>query len=122
MAKDAPVQRYLDEEEKGPLIPGENKKLDSSADGNSLKLQYPHIADFSIFAVANIIALIKKCDGLNTLRLSGNSFGVGACEAIGEALSNIPTVKRLLWSDMFVSRLTDEIPRSLVNSSIPKHF
>ena len=69
-------------------------------------------------AVADIVALITKCDGLNTLRLSGNSFGVGACEAIGEALSKIPTVKRLLWSDMFVSRLTDEIPRSLVNNSV----
>ena len=36
MAKD--VQRtssYLTEEEKGPLIRGENKKLDSTADGNS---------------------------------------------------------------------------------------
>ena len=37
MAKDISVQRtssYLDEEEKGPVIPSENKKLDSSADGN----------------------------------------------------------------------------------------
>lgn len=53
---------------------------------------------------------------MTTLRLSGNSLGVGAAEVIQETLAHIPTLRRALWSDMFVSRLKTEIPQALVHA------
>ena len=58
---------------------------------------------------------IEECEGLETLNLSGKSFGVEASEAIGEALRHKPTLKHAQWSDMFVSKLKTEIPKSLVS-------
>ena len=64
--------------------------------------------------MAEVVDQIKKCEGLTTLQLSGNSFGVEPTKAIGECLAHKPTFTRALWSDMFVSRLKSEIPISLV--------
>ena len=58
---------------------------------------------------------IEECEGLETLNLSGKSFGVEASEAIGEALGHKPTLRYAQWSDMFVSKLKTEIPKSLVS-------
>ena len=58
---------------------------------------------------------IEECEGLETLNLSGKSFGVEASEAVGEALRNKPTLKHAQWSDMFVTKLKTEIPQSLVS-------
>ena len=66
-------------------------------------------------AVADIVKQIEECEGLTTLQLSGNSFGVEATKAIGEALAKKPLFTKALWSDMFVSRLKTEIPDSLVS-------
>ncbi len=57
---------------------------------------------------------IEDCEGLTSLRLSGNSFGVEAMKAIGECLANKPQLSEALWSDMFVSRLKTELPPALV--------
>ena len=59
---------------------------------------------------------MEACTEMTTLRLSGNSLGVGAAEAIQETLAHIPTLRRALWSDMFVSRLKTEIPQALVHA------
>ena len=64
--------------------------------------------------VQAIVDEIKACHGMTSLQLSGNSFGTEAAAAIAEALSEIPTLQRALWSDMFVSRLKTEIPVALV--------
>lgn len=66
-------------------------------------------------AVADIVRQIEECKGLTSLQLSGNSFGVEATKAIGEALAKKPNFTRALWSDIFVSRLKSEIPQSLVS-------
>ena len=66
-------------------------------------------------AVADLIQGIEECDGLDTLVLSGRSFGVKASEAIGRTLSGKSTLKKALWSDMFVSKLKTEIPPALVS-------
>lgn len=65
-------------------------------------------------AAAELVKAIEECDGLETLNLSGKSFGVEASRAIGEALQRKPTLKYAQWSDMFVSKLKTEIPQSLV--------
>lgn len=64
--------------------------------------------------VADIVRQIEECEGLTTLQLSGNSFGVEATKAIGEALAKKRHFSRALWSDVFVSRLKSEIPQALV--------
>lgn len=64
--------------------------------------------------MADIVREISGCAGLSLLKLSGNSLGVGACEAIAEALASQPSLTRAQWSDMFVSRLKSEIPQALV--------
>ncbi len=69
----------------------------------------------SIFSlVADIVRSIEECEGLTTLRLSGNSFGEEAMKAIGDCLASKPQLSRALWSDMFVSRLKTELPPALV--------
>ena len=60
---------------------------------------------------------INEEEGLTTLRLSGNSMGVQAAQAVAEALSSRPSLRRALWNDMFVGRLKSEIPPALVNPS-----
>lgn len=69
--------------------------------------------------MVDIIDEIEKCEGLTTLQLSGNSFGVEATKAIGECLALKPDFTRALLSDMFVSRLKSEIPLSLVHKYMP---
>ena len=63
-----------------------------------------------------MVKSIEESDGLTTLRLSGNSLGVEAAEAIAEVLAHKPTLRRALWSDMFVSRLKSEIPPAVVSN------
>lgn len=65
--------------------------------------------------VVDIVREIEDCEGLTTLELSGNSFGVDAMKAIGDALAKKPHLSRALWSDIFVSRLKSEIPQALVS-------
>jgi len=104
------------EEETTVCIKGEGKKLDSKEDGGlGFALIRAHHFLFQP-VVADIVDQIKKCEGLTTLQLSGNSFGVEPTEAIGECLAHQPTFTRALWSDMFVSRLKSEIPISLVRN------
>ena len=57
---------------------------------------------------------IGENEGLTSLRLSGNSMGVQAAQAIAGALASRSHLRRALWSDMFVGRLRNEIPPALV--------
>ena len=61
---------------------------------------------------------IRESEGLAVLRLSGNSMGVKAAHAIAGALASRPSLRRALWSDMFVSRLKSEIPPALVHHNM----
>ena len=65
--------------------------------------------------VADLLNTIRECEGLTTLQLNGNSYGVEAMKAIGEALAEKPLLSRAVWFDMFVSRLRPEIPPALVS-------
>ena len=60
------------------------------------------------------VQAINDSEKLTTLRLSGNSMGVQASMAIAGALTKRPTLRRALWSDMFVGRLKSEIPPAVV--------
>lgn len=65
-------------------------------------------------AVEDTVKAIREAQGLTTLRLSGNSMGVKAAQAIAGGLATQPTLTRALWSNMFVSRVRSEIPPALV--------
>lgn len=65
-------------------------------------------------AVEDTVKAIREAQGLTTLRLSGNSMGVQAAQAIAGGLATQPTLTRALWSNMFVSRVRSEIPPALV--------
>lgn len=65
-------------------------------------------------AVEDTVKAIREAKGLTTLRLSGNSMGVQAAQAIAGGLATQPTLTRALWSNMFVSRVRSEIPPALV--------
>ena len=71
-------------------------------------------ASLSLSPVEETVRAIGEEEGLTTLRLSGNSMGVQAAQAIAGALSFRQTLRRALWSDMFVGRLRSEIPPALV--------
>ncbi len=69
-------------------------------------------------SVADIVTAVEECEGLTALRLSGNSLGVEAAEAIADAIRQKPTLRRALWSDLFVSRLKTEIPPAVVSTDV----
>ena len=66
--------------------------------------------------MAEIVAQIDDSVGLEVVKLSGNSYGIEGAKAIGMAMQKHSKIKRALWSDMFVSRLKDEIPIALVTT------
>ncbi|XP_040919492.1 ran GTPase-activating protein 1a isoform X1 [Toxotes jaculatrix] len=56
---------------------------------------------------------IQDFEGLQALRLEGNTVGVEAAQAIAKALETKSEFKRCYWSDMFTGRLRSEIPPAL---------
>ncbi|KAM8929937.1 ran GTPase-activating protein 1 isoform 2-T2 [Pelodytes ibericus] len=75
--------------------------------GKSLKLNTAEDAE-------EVIHEIDEFDGLQALRLEGNTVGVEAARAIAKALETKPDMKRCHWSDMFTGRLRPEIPPALI--------
>lgn len=64
-------------------------------------------------SVEEIVKEIQDFEGLQALRLEGNTFGVEAAKAIAKALETKKEFKRCYWSDMFTGRLRAEIPPAL---------
>uniref|UniRef100_A0A8C6SZ34 Ran GTPase-activating protein 1 n=1 Tax=Neogobius melanostomus TaxID=47308 RepID=A0A8C6SZ34_9GOBI len=64
-------------------------------------------------SVEEIVKEIQDFEGLQALRLEGNTVGVEAAQAIAKALQTKSEFKRCYWSDMFTGRLRSEIPPAL---------
>ncbi|XP_054892082.1 ran GTPase-activating protein 1a isoform X2 [Poeciliopsis prolifica] len=60
-----------------------------------------------------IVKDIEEFEGLQALRMEGNTVGVEAAQAIAKALETKSDFKRCYWSDMFTGRLRSEIPPAL---------
>ncbi|NXK51076.1 RAGP1 protein, partial [Chauna torquata] len=76
--------------------------------GQSLKLNTAEDAE-------EVIKQIEEFDGLEALRLEGNTVGVEAAKVIAKALERKSELKRCHWSDMFTGRLRSEIPPALIS-------
>uniref|UniRef100_A0A8C5NJN7 Ran GTPase-activating protein 1 n=1 Tax=Junco hyemalis TaxID=40217 RepID=A0A8C5NJN7_JUNHY len=76
--------------------------------GQSLKLNTAEDAE-------DVIKQIEEFDGLEALRLEGNTVGVEAAKVIAKALEKKSELKRCHWSDMFTGRLRSEIPPALIS-------
>ncbi|XP_027535944.1 ran GTPase-activating protein 1 [Neopelma chrysocephalum] len=76
--------------------------------GQSLKLNTAEDAE-------EVIKQIVEFDGLEALRLEGNTVGVEAAKVIAKALEKKCELKRCHWSDMFTGRLRSEIPPCLIS-------
>ncbi|NWH74773.1 RAGP1 protein, partial [Piaya cayana] len=76
--------------------------------GQSLKLNTAEDAE-------EVIKQIEEFDGLESLRLEGNTVGVEAAKVIAKALEKKSELKRCHWSDMFTGRLRSEIPPALIS-------
>ncbi|XP_009075278.1 PREDICTED: ran GTPase-activating protein 1 [Acanthisitta chloris] len=76
--------------------------------GQSLKLNTAEDAE-------EVIKQIEEFDGLEALRLEGNTVGVEAAKVIAKALEKKCELKRCHWSDMFTGRLRSEIPPALIS-------
>ncbi|NXR71057.1 RAGP1 protein, partial [Pycnonotus jocosus] len=76
--------------------------------GQSLKLNTAEDAE-------EVIKQIEAFDGLEALRLEGNTVGVEAAKVIAKALETKSELKRCHWSDMFTGRLRSEIPPALIS-------
>jgi Ran GTPase-activating protein 1 len=77
-----------------------------SLQGRSLKLDTaehiaPHIAD------------LKNNPDVVDIRFSGNTLGVGACEALAEVLKTKSKLQTVDFADIFTARLLNEIPPAL---------
>lgn len=64
-------------------------------------------------SVEEIVKEIQDFQGLQALRLEGNTVGVEATKAIAKALEKKSELKCCYWSDMFTGRLRSEIPPAL---------
>ncbi|XP_073684238.1 ran GTPase-activating protein 1b isoform X1 [Garra rufa] len=64
-------------------------------------------------SVKEIVQKIEQCQGLQSLRLEGNTLGVEAAQAIAKALEVKRELEQCHWSDMFTGRLRSEIPPAL---------
>ena len=53
---------------------------------------------------------IKTTKNLQIVRLDGNSFGVEACKALAEALSQAKRLRTVNLSDCFTGRMKEEVP------------
>ncbi|KYO36255.1 ran GTPase-activating protein 1 [Alligator mississippiensis] len=76
--------------------------------GQSLKLNTAEDAE-------EVIKQIEEFDGLEALRLEGNTVGVEAAKVIAKALEKKSELKKCHWSDMFTGRLRSEIPPALIS-------
>ncbi|KAJ8251602.1 hypothetical protein GJAV_G00223110 [Gymnothorax javanicus] len=65
-------------------------------------------------SVEELVREIEAFEGLQALRLEGNTVGVEAAKAIAKALEKKADFQCCYWSDMFTGRLRSEIPPSLV--------
>lgn len=76
---------------------GEGLKLDSAGDAERI-----------------VSALRGPGHGtIDTIILEGNTLGITAAQAIGEALEDVPRLQRALLKDMFTGRLKNEVPIAL---------
>ncbi|XP_063078499.1 ran GTPase-activating protein 1a [Engraulis encrasicolus] len=100
MATDA-VAQLADSLAKTQVVVGE-----LSYKGKGLKLDNAE-------SVAEIVKDIKEFQGLQALRLEGNTIGVEAAKAIAKALEDKSDFQFCYWSDMFTGRLRSEIPPAL---------
>nr|AAH54654.1 Ran GTPase activating protein 1 [Danio rerio] len=64
-------------------------------------------------SVKEIVEDIERCQGLQSLRLEGNTLGVEAADAIAKSLEAKRELEQCHWSDMFTGRLRSEIPPAL---------
>lgn len=74
--------------------------------GQGLRLNNRHDAQV-------IVQAVRECYLMDTLVLEGNTLGIEAAEAIGEALSEKSTLKRAHFKDLFTGRLKTEVPQAL---------
>ena len=73
---------------------GKQLKLDKEEDGIVLCTRVFVLEPQVVFSIAvNVVKAIEEAEDLETLILSGNTCGVGACKAIGTALSTKATFK-----------------------------
>jgi Ran GTPase-activating protein (RanGAP) involved in mRNA processing and transport len=96
--------------------PGVEKKKDASLDQDLKVIIAPKQRRFDK-ATDELKNEFKDVDlsKLESLTLSGNSYGLEACKWIGEnVLSKAKNLKYAIFSDLFVSRLRAELPESLL--------
>ncbi|RPA88103.1 RNI-like protein [Ascobolus immersus RN42] len=59
------------------------------------------------------LAPLLTNDAVEEVRIAGNTLGVGACAALGNALSTKEHLRHAAFADIFTSRLREEIPDAL---------
>lgn len=68
---------------------------------------------YNYFAVKEVVDGLNKMPTVHYLNLDGNTLGVKAAEAIGEALKKHPEFRKAMWKNLFTRRLKTEIPLAL---------
>ena len=81
-----------------------------SFEGQGLKLNNANDAK-------DVVAKIKATKNITTLTFSGNTVGIDAAQAIGQALEEHSELKYAHWKDMFTGRMKTEIPPALKHLS-----
>ncbi|XP_016369727.1 ran GTPase-activating protein 1-like isoform X2 [Sinocyclocheilus rhinocerous] len=66
-------------------------------------------------SVKEMVQEIEQWQGLQSLRLEGNTLGVEAAQAIAKSLVAKRELEQCHWSEMFTGRLRSEIPPALIS-------
>ncbi|KAH8413027.1 hypothetical protein KR009_007450 [Drosophila setifemur] len=61
----------------------------------------------------DVVDALNNQQTVHSLNLDGNTLGVDAAKAIGEALKKHPEFRKALWKNLFTRRLKSEIPLAL---------
>ncbi|ALC39503.1 RanGap [Drosophila busckii] len=61
----------------------------------------------------DVVDALNRESTVHYLNLDGNTLGVDAAKAIGEALKRHPEFRKALWKNLFTRRLKSEIPLAL---------
>ncbi|GAA5812214.1 hypothetical protein MFLAVUS_005664 [Mucor flavus] len=90
-----PINKFAEDNNTTFSIVGKGLKLNSAAD------------------VKEFVEAIEQMPDLEVIKLSGNTLGVEASQALGKALESKTKLKKALLSDIFTGRLLAEIPLAL---------
>jgi len=102
--------------EQGISFQDKAETWDTAEHGKQTRMKYLSLSiqiDMHISTVKAVVDELNTKSPVHFLNLDGNTLGVDAAKAIGDALKRHPEFRKALWKNLFTRRLKSEIPLAL---------